>query len=375
MASDRSSRKARKQTDATLRIERDRSDEELLGRSTALREDADELIQRARERAREILALARREQDASLVQQGASDAARATVTRERKTEDELDRLEHATADAALRQDREKRRRALLHLLELERTETDSMLGVERLVADRMIARRDDMLGVVSHDLRAQLSVLLLKAAAIIDEHPENPRLVRDADVMLRTIAQMSALVGDLLDVASADADRLRIERVRTDLVAIVTEELEVHRVAAEARSLHLSLQSRDPTIFADVDPTRMRRVVMNLLTNAIKFTPAGGRIAVQIDRAGDDIELSVRDTGPGIAPDQLEAVFERFRQVGAEHRRSGHGLGLYIARAIIAAHGGRIWAEGTQGQGATFRVRLPLKGATRGSGTQPSVAS
>lgn len=355
--------KAREETDAKLHFERQRSDEELLDRSAALGEDTDELVARARERANAVLEIARRDQDASLLRDGAGDETMATVANERRIDDDTVKAEQATADAAVHHEREKRHRAIMQLLALERTETDLMLGSERSIADRMVAARDDVLGVVSHDLRAQLQLLLLNAAGIIFENSKDVRLVRHADVMQRTVAQMSKLVDDLLDVASMDAGRIRVERISTDLVAVVAEELDINRAAAEARSIQLSLDTSDRSIVAEVDPMRIGRVVMNLLTNAIKFTPVGGHVAVQLNRDGDDVELSVRDTGPGIPPDLLDAVFERFRQIGTEGRRTGYGLGLYIARAIVTAHDGRIWAESTNGQGATFRIRLPGKRA------------
>ena len=357
-------REARESTDAKLETERRRTDDEVHDRSAALREDADEVIKRARARAHAVLTIARGRQDRLLAREDVSNDAKATVATEREVEDATLKAEQATADAALDEEREKRRRAIVELFASERAETDSMLALERAIADRAVAARDDMLGIVSHDLRARLHVLLLKAAMIIEEHPQDQRLVRDADVMQRAAAQMSKLIDDLLDVASMEGGRVYVERVRTDLAAVVAGEVETQRAAAEARSVELSLQASEQSLIADVDPARMSRVLMNLLTNAIKFTPAGGRITVGVSRYGDEAEISVRDTGPGIAADQLDSVFERFRQIGSETRRSGYGLCLYIARAIVAAHEGRIWAESTEGEGSTFRVRLPLKRAS-----------
>ena len=361
-------REARESTDAKLEAERRRTDDELRGRSEALREDADEVIKRARARAHAVLEIARSRQDRSLAREGVSKDAKATVAREREVEDATLDAEQSTADAALHEEREKRRRAIVQLLAIERAETDSMLAFERTIADRMVAARDDMLGVVSHDLRARLHVLLLKAAMIIDEHPQDQRLVRDADVMQRTVAQMSKLIDDLLDVASMEGGRAHVARINTDLAAVVANEVDTQRAAAETRSIQLSLETTEQAIITEIDPARIGRVVMNLLTNAIKFTPAGGRITVGVSRYGDEAEISVTDTGTGIAADQLDSVFERFQQIGSESRRSGYGLGLYIARAIVTAHEGRIWAESPEGKGSTFRVRLPLR---RASGPAP----
>ena len=112
---------------------------------------------------------------------------------------------------------------------------------------------------------------------------------------------------------------------------------------------------------AAFDPARILQVLTNLLTNALKFTPVHGQIVVRLERSGDEIRFGVRDTGVGIPPDQLEAVFVRFLQVTANDRR-GLGLGLYISKAIVQGHGGRIWAESKIGEGSTFCFTLPIEG-------------
>jgi signal transduction histidine kinase len=349
----------RHQTDTKLRAERGRADEELLERSIALKEDAEEVVRRARERARAVLELARRREDDALDVAHAGSEAKAQIAQERDLADEVIRTEHVEADAALSDERAHRQRALLQLLALERDETDRVLAAERAISDRLVSTRDDLLGVVSHDLRTHLHALLMRAAVIIEGHSDDADLVLQADWMQRSVAQMDKLVTDLLDVATLDSGRIRIESASTDLVSVLADEIEVHTPAAEARRIRLTFEVHERPIMVEVDAARMSRVFMNLLANAIKFTPRGGCIEVSVGRDGDSAEVAVKDTGPGIAPDKLETVFERFRQVGREPR--GYGLGLYIARTIVTAHHGRIWVESTLGQGSTFRVRLPVR--------------
>lgn len=175
--------------------------------------------------------------------------------------------------------------------------------------------------------------------------------------MQRAAAHMDNLVRDLLDVAAIESGRMRVERTMADLGSIVGDEVVVHQAAAEARQLQLTLHVSERPMLANFDPARISRVVMNLLTNSTKFTPNGGRIEVTVDRRGDEAHIAVQDSGRGIAADELESVFDRFAQVGT--RKPGYGLGLFIARTIVDAHGGRIWADSVLGQGSTFHIVLP----------------
>jgi signal transduction histidine kinase len=119
---------------------------------------------------------------------------------------------------------------------------------------------------------------------------------------------------------------------------------------------------RPPSILA-FDPARLLQVLTNLLSNALKFTPAGGKVVVHVEGVGPDLRFSISDTGPGVPSDQLEAVFHRFVQVTKNDRR-GVGLGLYISRAIVEGHGGRIWAENRNGGGSTFYFTLPMQASS-----------
>jgi signal transduction histidine kinase len=169
---------------------------------------------------------------------------------------------------------------------------------------------------------------------------------------------MNRLIGDLVDVSSLESGRLSIDRSPGDATALITEAVGVFRSSASEKGISLESDRAGP-VLATFDPDRIMQVLANLIGNAIKFTTSGGDIRVGGEPAGRDVRFWVRDTGPGIPQAQLEAVFERFWQVGANDRR-GLGLGLYIAKGIVEAHGGRIWVESKLGAGSTFAFTLAV---------------
>jgi signal transduction histidine kinase len=169
---------------------------------------------------------------------------------------------------------------------------------------------------------------------------------------------MNRLIGDLTDAANIAAGTLTVTRAMADLSAIVSEALEMFHPLAIERRVALEAAIESPLRKAFFDPARIYQVITNLLGNAIKFTPAGGTVKVRLYSAADDLRVAVSDTGIGIPPDQLSAVFDRNVQLAKDSRR-GAGLGLYISRSIVLRHGGRIWAESRLGEGSTFFFTVP----------------
>jgi signal transduction histidine kinase len=170
---------------------------------------------------------------------------------------------------------------------------------------------------------------------------------------------MDRLIGDLIDVVSIEAGKLAIRHERADASALITEALDAFGLAASDKGVSLVLKGVErPRLLADFDRERMLQVLANLITNSLKFTPSGGTISAGAERSGGDVRFSVSDTGCGIPGPMLKTVFQRFWQVGEGDRR-GLGLGLYISRCIVEAHGGRIWAESQPGQGSTFHFTIP----------------
>jgi signal transduction histidine kinase len=169
---------------------------------------------------------------------------------------------------------------------------------------------------------------------------------------------MNRLIGDLVDVAAIDAGRLAVAPSRGDAASLLAEAVDAFRASSASKGVVLEAAGADKALVAEFDRDRILQVLANLITNAIKFTPAGGKIEVRGEWDGNELHFCVSDTGVGIRADMLDAVFARFWQVNENDRR-GLGLGLYIARCIVDAHGGRIWAESTLGAGSRFHFTLP----------------
>jgi signal transduction histidine kinase len=346
----------REKTDESLRSERAESDRELLDRQANVELQADEVIHRARETADAVMVVARGKADKKL-EQGAGRSS--TITQEREREDEALRDERASADAILRRERAQTARALSRLLPLERDQTDRFLLTERARSDDALANRDDFLGIVSHDLRNLLGGIVMSAGLIADRAAKGDGAsLADTIRIERYAARMNRLIGDLVDVASIDAGKLAAAPASGDTTALLTEAVDLFQAAASAKGIALTVETQE-ALPARFDHDRILQVLANLITNSIKFTPRGGTISVRGERAADQVALSVTDSGAGIPPTMLERVFERFWQVGQNDRR-GLGLGLYISRCIVEAHGGKISARSEPGAGSTFTFSLPV---------------
>jgi signal transduction histidine kinase len=173
---------------------------------------------------------------------------------------------------------------------------------------------------------------------------------------------LTRLVDDLHDLALADAGQLRLERAPVNLVDLARMAVGQFGPVAEPAGVKLELAAEEnvPEVVGDAD--RLAQVLRNLLSNALRHTPAGGRVAVSVSRAGQQVQLQVADTGSGISPEDLPHVFDRFYR-GSQNRgrRNGAGLGLAIARQLIAAHGGQIAVSSPPGLGTTFTIALPAE--------------
>ncbi len=239
-----------------------------------------------------------------------------------------------------------------------------------LVQEAAVRLREDVLAIVAHDLRSPLDRISASVSLLVDETlavESRPRLLA---VVERTVASMNRLVRDLLDAASIDSGRLALDRRRIDATQVLESACEAFHEQATAKTLQLKCHvGATFTVYADHG--RVMQLLGNLLSNAIRLTPAGGRIDVRSELAGEMVQFSVSDTGPGIAPDELPFLFERFWQ-GTRDGRGSAGLGLAIARGIAEGHGGRIWVESEVGRGTTFFFTLPIDrgDAVRGGQSQ-----
>ncbi|HEY4056268.1 MAG TPA: ATP-binding protein [Kofleriaceae bacterium] len=228
-----------------------------------------------------------------------------------------------------------------------------------LDADRA---KDDFIATVSHELRTPLNAILGWAQLLASAPPSPERVRQGLEVIDRNARAQTRIVEDLLDISRMTSGKLSLELETVDFHEIVTDSLDTIAVAAASKSLTIK-PVLDGSALVLGDPSRLRQVVVNLLTNAVKFTPKGGSITVSLRKLNSDIELVVRDTGQGISAEFLPLVFDVFRQSdsGQNRRSAGLGLGLAIARKLVDLHGGRISAESDGvGTGAIFRIRLPL---------------
>jgi signal transduction histidine kinase len=349
----------REQTDESLRVERDKADAKVGVKREAVEDEADEVVRLARERADEVVRTAR--DGADRERPPHSTATAASVQRERTRADVALEHERSDADKVIEHERAQRKRYLVDFLTVERDATDKDLVGERAYADGVIAARDEFLATVSHDLRSLLNSLSLNAGLLTQQAPEGAsgdRTRKHAATSLRLIARMNRLIGDLLDVASIEAGKLGTVPEQVEVAKLVGDTVEAFAPIAAARGVTLTT---DATLALDarMDGSRILQVLANLVSNAIKFTPPGGRVSLRIVLEERELRFTVSDSGIGIAEDALQAVFERFRQVTPDRR--GLGLGLHISKSIVEAHGGRMWAESRLGVGSTFHFALPHK--------------
>jgi signal transduction histidine kinase/CheY-like chemotaxis protein len=230
--------------------------------------------------------------------------------------------------------------------------------------------KDEFLSTLSHELRTPLTPILGWAHLLKQFTDLHPLLAEGLETVERNANQLSGLIKDLLDLTRIISRKIELVRGPTSLTELVQSVVTQVRSEAEARLISIQLSMPDHTVVNNVDPVRIRQVVSNLLDNAVKFTPAGGRIGVslscvQSEPGGEpsDAIIEVEDTGIGIDAEFLPHVFERFAQAngGINRRYGGLGLGLAITRAMVEMHGGQISAQSEgRGRGSRFTVRLPM---------------
>ena len=213
--------------------------------------------------------------------------------------------------------------------------------------------RDEVLAIVSHDLRNPLNAILLNARVL-----QRRSDAQELAAIERSCRRAEALIQDLLSASVTDAGAMKLERRRENVGNVVTEAVEGLRVIAAERKVRLETDVGEGLAAVQLDRHRILQVLSNLIGNALKFTPSGGRVLVEVQGGDHEVIVSVADDGAGIEPESLHHVFDRFWQ-GAHARRAGAGLGLAISKGIVEAHGGTISVESTPGSGSTFTFTLP----------------
>ena len=216
--------------------------------------------------------------------------------------------------------------------------------------------RDEMIAVLSHDLRNPLSVINMAAANLRPNADD--QALRKLLKIERAVEQMSRLMADLLDVSRIESGKLQLQKEPVELRALVDEAVDQMRPLATEKGLLLEDPAHEGLGRVLCEKERVLQVFSNLVGNAIKFTPPGGSVALQLKAGAGEVRFEVRDSGPGIPAAHLPHLFDRYWQAH-QARRAGAGLGLAIAKGIIEAHGGKLWAESQPGKGAAFFFTLP----------------
>ncbi len=343
----------RSETDQSLRTERRRADEKLASEAAQTEVRADALV----EVTRDVLETTREKADEVLERGSASPQDLKVLEKERSREDAQIEQERLTAV----QEADSRASALMSLLRHERARTDHRLLVERARSDAAMSARDDFLGMVSHDVRNLLGGLALGAAVQIKTAADDPvgrEVVKAAERTQRLVARINRLVGDLLDVVSIDAGHFSVSPRSGDVNRLIQDSIEAFQPSATARSIRFDTVATKDALEARFDHDRVLQVMANLLSNAIKFSRDGGTVTLEATPGANEVTLSITDQGPGISAAEQAMVFERFWQVAPNDRR-GTGLGLFISRRIVEAHGGRIWVDSVVGHGSRFSFTLP----------------
>jgi len=385
-------KRERTRTDKSLTAERLATDRSISSRGKSTQRAADDARRQIRNEADRGLSRQRKAADAERSRRSSSKpisreleverrSAATSLTRERRRADQLVARQRRRFESVLAEERRQQRKTEESLFERERGRTDRDLGDERgrtdfafLAAERRLglARtasekaaaavllRDEFMAIISHDLRTPLNVIAINAARLAKMVPvgEGVDQIRKMCVQIEeATGRIGRMVDDLLDAERMALANLRVPARPGDLRDPAREAIELITPLVSDQGISLAAALPEDPVVATFDRDRILQVFSNLLGNAVKFTPKGGMVQLAMAGNGRIIRVSISDTGPGIPLDQHERVFRRFTQVGGG--RGGVGLGLYIARRIVEAHGGKIGLVSRPGEGSTFFFTLP----------------
>jgi len=243
----------------------------------------------------------------------------------------------------------------------DRTRASEEREAALLEAEAAVRSRDEILAIVSHDLRNPLGTISMTAGLLERETDADRRRIQ-VDIVRRAVAAMGRLIQDLLDVNQIESGRLSVSPEPVDARTLLDEARPGLDLQASQNNQALEWVAPERPLMVMGDRVRIAQVLTNLTGNAIKFTPAGGRIVVELVRDGDMARFSVTDTGPGIGAEDVPRIFDRFWQAKDRPRRGGVGLGLAISHGIVKAHGGRLWVTSQRGEGSSFCFTIPRAG-------------
>jgi PAS domain S-box-containing protein len=223
-------------------------------------------------------------------------------------------------------------------------------------------RRVDFYSMVAHDLRSPLSALQMRALMLLQgmRGAISPEVRQELDKMVARVRELVSTVNDFLDIAQMESAHFELDHSEVDLAPLCAEIYDEYRPVAASRGLELSV-SAEPGALVVGDSRRLAQVIGNLVSNSLKFTGTGGRVAIELSSSDDSVALSVRDTGRGISEDVHGRLFTKYERVGGSQaaRIEGTGLGLVIVKEIVEAHGGSVGVRSREGEGSTFWFKLP----------------
>ena len=251
-------------------------------------------------------------------------------------------------------------------------ETEIMLALSELL-DRQLylditrlkeldEKKDAFVANVSHELKSPLAILKGYLENMQDGFygPVTPKQTETMGTMEQTISRLSRLIKDILDVSKIAAGKMKLEIQTVDLRGILTSVFEAFSVEAAKKKIEFILDLPEGPVLAPVDEDRLTQVVVNLASNALKYTPQGQKVILRLRVVGEDAQVEVEDTGGGISEENQKKIFDKFERILTE-KAEGTGLGLCIAKDMVDLHGGRIWLESELGKGSKFIFTLPLK--------------
>lgn len=356
----------RNKTDDSLEEERAKTDEVLEELAPAVEHTANAVIEAVRAQADQATRVERSAADALV--EGHGDLRVSVVElveearhRERKHTDAIVKEERRRVDVAVEQERAEFL-AATERLAAERAETDAQLRTERAKTDEVVGRRDAFLAMVSHDLRNPLGVMAFKAQQIAKAMPDDAagqKARRWAEDILDAGGQMERLIGDLLDVVALQSGKIKVTPERVEIGALLADGIATVTPARGDDTARILTEIPGIELHARLDRARALQILANLLGNALKFTPKGGAIVLRAEQRAGDVLFTVKDTGVGIAEADLPHVFDQFWQVRKKDGR-GLGLGLYICKSLVEAHGGEMGVVSKLGSGTTFWFTMPV---------------
>jgi signal transduction histidine kinase len=375
----------RAETDKSLHDERTKTDGHLERRHKEVEQQTTEAIEGDRRIADERRTLDRAARDRHLTDDHERTAknGESLVMAEREQSDNAISKERALQDSSLRRERREKQLLVEALLSRERQQTDDNLSHERECADRAsqqathrfageqarhtstreeLADREQALALISHDLKNQAVAISIGAQVLRRQLSrdswDRADLIRQLLVMEDNAAFMSRMVDSLLDIERFAHGKVTLNLKPADLCVLLQDIAKLFSPVATNKSCSLVTDLCPEPLWVSVDHDRLVQAVSNLVGNAIKFTPPGGTISLAAKQDQRRVTISITDTGPGIAEQDRLKLFRKFSQLNKTE--GGLGLGLYIAKSIVEAHGGTMWVDSTVGQGSSFRFTLAL---------------